>query len=502
MPAVKQKPKRKAEPVVIAPASIPQELFINSEADIVIASGSAGSSKSYGILLRFLRFINDPKTEGVIFRRTSTQLEMPGGLWNESIALYSSVDPGLKVNLSKKQLTFSSGATLKFSHYENEAAKVKLKGMQASFQAIDEATEFTEEMVTYLMSRLRSAGVSYKPSICMATNPMYDSFLRHWVLWWLDPETGIPDRKKMGIIRYFVKQGSEFVWADTRKELEDIYGTGPESGIMSMTVIGSTVYDNPYIMNSDPSYVSRLKSLSPVETARLLYGSWFARQESAGYFKREWCTKIEFAPYATVKRVRAWDMAGTLPSQANPNPDWTVGILMSKTKDGAYIVEDMIRFRGRFHEVEKKIFETAEADGVSTTVVIPKDPGQAGTAYASTLTKALAERGFTSKMMPTNKSKLDRFKPFAAIAEAKIVQVVIADWNKDFFDELEAFNGDGKQKDDICDACSDAWAALRNTFSLPSFSLPDFTRANPFKTNITSWPDAKKYNKAICTESH
>ena len=37
---------------VIAPASLPQELFINSDADITIASGSAGSSKSYSILLK------------------------------------------------------------------------------------------------------------------------------------------------------------------------------------------------------------------------------------------------------------------------------------------------------------------------------------------------------------------------------------------------------------------------------------------------------------------
>ena len=43
---------------VIAPASIPQELFINSDADITIASGSAGSSKSYSILLRWFRYIN------------------------------------------------------------------------------------------------------------------------------------------------------------------------------------------------------------------------------------------------------------------------------------------------------------------------------------------------------------------------------------------------------------------------------------------------------------
>ena len=69
---------------VIAPASIPQELFINSDADITIASGSAGSSKSFSILLRWLRYCNVPESRGVIFRRTSTQLTAQGGLWDEA----------------------------------------------------------------------------------------------------------------------------------------------------------------------------------------------------------------------------------------------------------------------------------------------------------------------------------------------------------------------------------------------------------------------------------
>ena len=45
---------------VIAPASVPQEMFINSDADITIASGSAGSSKSFSILLRWFRYIDCP----------------------------------------------------------------------------------------------------------------------------------------------------------------------------------------------------------------------------------------------------------------------------------------------------------------------------------------------------------------------------------------------------------------------------------------------------------
>jgi len=54
---------------VIAPASMPQEIFINSDADITIGSGSAGSSKSYSILLRWLRFANVPNSRGIVFRK-------------------------------------------------------------------------------------------------------------------------------------------------------------------------------------------------------------------------------------------------------------------------------------------------------------------------------------------------------------------------------------------------------------------------------------------------
>ena len=52
-----------------------------------------------------------------------------------------------------------------------------------------------------------------------------------------------------------------------------------------MCVIGSTVYDNPYISKA---YIGNLKTLSRVEQDRLLYGSWTAREESSGLFKKDW----------------------------------------------------------------------------------------------------------------------------------------------------------------------------------------------------------------------
>ena len=134
-------PKKQKQ--VIAPASVAQELFINSDADITIASGSAGSSKSYSILLRFLRYIRNPGTRGIIFRRTSTQLSLPSGLWEQAQLLYPLLDKGVRIKQKAMEIIFSSGAKLKFSYFENEAAKVKLKGLQADFIAFDEATEFS-----------------------------------------------------------------------------------------------------------------------------------------------------------------------------------------------------------------------------------------------------------------------------------------------------------------------------------------------------------------------
>lgn len=463
---------------VIAPASIPQELFINSDADITIASGSAGSSKSYSILLRFLRYVNDPNTRGIIFRRTLTQIETQGGLWEEAIALYSKIDRGLKVRMKDKKLVFSNGASLKFSHYENEAAKEKFKGLQADFIGFDEATEFTEEMITYLISRNRNAKVKHQPTICMATNPHCDSFLKDWVWRWLDPETGIPNPDERGRTRYFTKdEAGNMVWFETREEAEAVYGSGADNGIKSMMVIGSTCLDNPYI---DPSYISNLKTQSRVERDRLLYGSWTAKAEKAGYFKQSWLEPIRFATRAVAK-VRAWDLASSIPSETYKNPDWTAGVLMTKDKDKLYTIEHVVRFQDRFLGVERRIIEQAIKDGVDTVILLPKDVGSSAQSYAQSLQAKIAELGFTVRLIKPKADKVTRFGAFAAMSEAGHVRYVEdSGWNKAYFHELEMFDGNRNNKDDQADATSDAFNYLRVSLTLPNFTLTSYTQENRF----------------------
>ena len=115
---------------------------------------------------------------------------------------------------------------------------------------------------------------------------------------------------------------------------------------------------------------------------------------------------------------------------------------MSKTKDtGKYIIEDVARDRLRPYDVEQLIIDTARKDGFDTLIAIPCDPGAAAQAYAKSLVKRLSELGFYARLVMTNKSKVERFKPFAALAQAGGVDYIEGDWNDEYFRELEMFDG-------------------------------------------------------------
>lgn len=474
---------------VIAPASYSQELFMNSDADITIASGSAGSSKSYSILLRFLRYACIPKSRGIVFRKNTTQLEQQGGLWDEAQSLYRRVNKNVKINIKKRRITFPNGASIQFSHFESEKVKEDFKGLQADFIAFDEATEFTEEQIVYLMSRNRNADVAHKGTLCMATNPHCDSFLLNWVWWWLDPITGIPDPAKKGKIRYFKRQGNgELDWFDTREDAEKVYGSDPKNGVKSMCVIGSTVYDNPFILDRDPEYVGSLESLSRVEKERLLHGSWTAREESSGYFKRHWLGEPVATPDSkATQKVRSWDLAASIPSEVYPNPDWTAGVLMTKNKERQYRIEHVNRFRDLHLGVKRRIIEQAYVDGKDVQITLPLDVGSSAQSYVKTLQAELAELGFCVKVVKPVADKITRFAPFCAMAEAGYVSYVSdffvpedEHWNEVYLKELDQFDGSRKYKRDQVDATSDAFNHLRTAVYLPPINITSFTQSNPF----------------------
>lgn len=105
--------------ITISPASKKQEMFLNSDATITLAGGSAGSGKTYTALLIALRFMQHPRATGVIFRRTSKMLTAPGSIWHEAVNLYTSLYPNLRIRSRELELIFPNGALLKFSHMQH-----------------------------------------------------------------------------------------------------------------------------------------------------------------------------------------------------------------------------------------------------------------------------------------------------------------------------------------------------------------------------------------------
>jgi len=464
--------------LVIGPASKKQEMFLNSDATITLAGGAAGSGKTYTSLLIALKFMQHPRATGVIFRRTSKMITSPGSIWHEAVNLFTTIYPNLKIRSRELELVFPNGALLKFSHMQHASDMYNHKGGQYSLVIFDEATDFEEDMVVYLLSRMRNAYVDYSPQMFLMTNPDYNSFLRLWIQDYYLDEAGIPNPNKTGHKRFFFRQGNTMLWYNSLEEAEAVHGKGDESGISSFTFIGANCRDNPPLLKAQPNYISKLMNLPRVERERLLDGSWFARPESSGLWKREWCQMVPLPNGRAKQRVRAWDFAFSKPSEQYPNPDWTRGVLLSKDDTKVYTVEDVVSLRDRVHEVERLIFDTAEKDGQGVVISIPLDPAAAAGAYAKDLQRRLAEKGYSVRLSKPVKSKITRFAPFSSVTQAGFVHVVIADWNREFFDELEIFDGDPKRKDDQVDCCSDAFLLLNKDLIIPDMNL----HTNVFQT--------------------
>ena len=483
---------------VYGPCSEKQRIFLtDTTTDVILLGGGAGGGKSFTCLTKNLDGVDDPHFRCTIFRRTYPELKRQGGLIDESKTVYRDFKGIYKTQAM--QWIFPSGAQVSFSAIASDDDLGSWQGSQLVRALIDEAADkWTEKQVLFLLSRIRSAHSKIHPQLILTANPDIDSFLATWVAFCLDPVTGVPVPGTEDKVRWFIVIDNKAHWADTPEECYELYGRprgqifahglteeelnnfSPEEKLKlcmpkSFRFIPTGVFDNPYLLPPrNTSYLANLLAQPYVNQLKYLHGSWTAKETGSGYFKREWC-KIVDAPPEKAKRVRSWDFAASEISIANPNPDATAGVLMSRSNVGAYYIEDVIKFCARTDKVLSTVIETGKKDGVDEVqVTIPKDPGAAGATANSFYIRTLAENGIAAKSIPISghAGKLTRFKPFCSLAESGSVYVVRGDWNEDFFTELENFEGIRNQKDDQVDATSDAFNTLSKQLQLPTIAVP------------------------------
>lgn len=448
------------KPDILGPQAGPQTMFMASSADIVIYGGAAGGGKTYALLLEALRHKDVKGFGGVIFRKNFTQITAEGGLWDASTKIFSQVPDAHSRKTPKLHWRFDSGAKLHFAHIDREEDLQAWQGTEIAYLGFDELTHFTKHQFLYMLSRNRST-CGVKPYVRATCNPDSDSWVADFISWWIDQDTGYPIRERSGVVRYMCVLNDVIHWGDSPEELEKNYNI-PPTDCKSVTFIASRLEDNKILMNSDPSYLSNLKAMTEVDMERLLYGNWKIKAQAGRYFKRTQIPSdgyLDKLPDDVLFWCRAWDIAAT-DEDEDGDPAYTAGVLIGKRKNGRFVVTDVVNQRIKAGDVENLILMTALSDrkkyGMNYRIRIPQDPGAAGKIVAKQYLNHLA--GFDVKATPVSGSKELRASPFAAQWQNGFVDVLIAEWNEEYFSQLESFP-DSKFKD-MVDASADAFNEL------------------------------------------
>jgi hypothetical protein len=205
----------------------------------------------------------------------------------------------------------------------------------------DELCHFTESQFWYLFSRNRSdCGV--KPQTLGCCNPDPKSWVKKFIAWFLDPETGLPIQERCGKLRWFWREKGDLVWANSKSELERKYKADhPEDKKLrkfspkSMTFIaGLLERDNKIFMEKNPDYLGNLLAQDPVLRAQLHDGNWNVDYIAGSMFKRAWFNVTDALPAGLFSFVRFWDLAASEPTPQNPDPDCTDSVKLGRLPDG------------------------------------------------------------------------------------------------------------------------------------------------------------------------
>lgn len=445
------------EPKVIRPQPGPQTAFLSSPADIVLYGGQAGGGKSWGLLLEPLRHVTRiPHFYAVVFRRTLADAKKPGATWDQMAKIYP-MAKGVS-NSTHYTYNFPLGGKVAVGHLEHEKTVLDWQSAEVPLFLFDELTHFSRSQFFYMLSRNRST-CGVRPYIRATCNPDADSWVADFIAWWID-DKGFAITERSGVVRWFVVLNDVTYWGDTRQELIDRFGdpNGPpeeQPDPKSFTFIGASIYDNKELLKKDPGYLANLKALPLVDQARLLGGNWKIRPAAGLLFRREWCEVVSALPH-DLETVRYWDLGATEKTETN-DPDWTVGVKMAKQRStGLFFVCHVKSLRATPMDTETAWKNTASQDGTGVRIGFPQDPGQAGKSQAQYIVRSLA--GFNVTTRPERGSKIVRFGPFSAQAQAGNIKVLRGDWNEEYFAALEAFPD--ANHDDHADASGGAFNML------------------------------------------
>jgi hypothetical protein len=279
------------KPFILKPQDGLQSEALDCFSDFLLLGGAAGACKTYTLFLDNIYQIENPKYVAVFFRGSHMSIFDAGGLWDTATKIYPLF--GGRSNQTMKLWTFPSGTKIFFRNVDcrrKNEVKQSILGLQYTYGYFDEVTELDEDIFWFLVGRCRDTGSGIKPYIRMTCNPKI-GWVRNLITYYLD-ENGYPKKELSGIVRYFVREGDQMIWSDSKSSLADRYSV---HSIQSFTFLPGTIKDNKILLENDPGYLARLESLSSSDKSSMLYGCWNMQEEST-VFQSNWFNEYQNLP--------------------------------------------------------------------------------------------------------------------------------------------------------------------------------------------------------------
>jgi len=459
------------EQIAWRPNPGPQTKATASNARELLYGGSAGGGKSNWLVGGATRYIHEPTFRGILFRNTYNEIQKISD--QEARPIYEALGGKVK---GDSEWNFPSGARIYLAYMASDKDAFAHQGAAYQYIGFDELTHYSLFQYRYLFSRLR--GKNGIPLEIRATcNPEPGWVKERWAPW-VDRSQGYD-----GILA----ESGQKLWYVTDEHGVESYVDKDTPDAISRAFVRAKLSDNPFL---GPEYASQLKSMDPIQRARLLDGDWEADYTPGLLFRRSMFRIVPHVPAKAI-RVRSWDLAATEEKLVGANafkpgrpndPDYTVGTLYGWAPGFGFFIEHIERVRGRPEVARQAIQRMAEQDAAKygrggVTITIPEDPGSAGITVFEAYVSMLA--GYRVVKRRPDKRKVLRAGPVSSTAELIGISMLAAPWNELFLQEAEQFPK-GKHDDQI-DTLSDAHLTIaemkatnKNTTADYS-SLPDFS---------------------------
>ena len=197
---------KKANNLIIIAQAGAQERMLSQDVDILIGGGNRGGSKTFSLLLEGLKDVFNPHFNAIIFRKEKPDLDGIIDVHDQVYGQYGTFNR----SDNDKAWYFNAGGKLKLNYYNDdyEEFKTRFQGHQYSYIGIDEITQMPYNKFKYLVTCCRNA-YGIKNRMFGTCNPDPDSWVRIFLSWWIDPETGYPIKERDGVVRYCFMDGDD-----------------------------------------------------------------------------------------------------------------------------------------------------------------------------------------------------------------------------------------------------------------------------------------------------